>query len=82
MQFEKLVNQILTEGNPWSTSKHSRRVTDRESDDPALREEDKMEQQRSKFSKKEGDVFTDKNGKTWKRYKKADGTLGVKPHKA
>lgn len=30
---------------------------------------------------KEGDVFTDKKGRRWVRVKKADGTLGIKPHK-
>lgn len=33
------------------------------------------------FTQKEGDVFTGKDGRKWVRYKKADGTLGVRPHK-
>jgi hypothetical protein len=35
----------------------------------------------SRPAQKEGDVFTGKDGRRWVRFKKADGTLGVRPHK-
>ena len=41
---------------------------------------DHPDNRRSSFVKKEGDVFKGKDGRKWIRVRKADGSLGVKPH--
>jgi hypothetical protein len=75
MKFEDLYNELLNEIKYYGQDR-----IDQNNDRNAGLENDWVPPRKS-FTQKEGDVFTGKDGRKWVRYKKADGTLGVRPHK-
>jgi hypothetical protein len=77
MKFDEIYNELLNEIKYYGQDRQ-----DQNNDRNAGLENDWKHYERSpRPAQKEGDVFTGKDGRKWVRYKKADGTLGVRPHK-
>ena len=70
--YESIVNEIKYYGADREAQEADRNA--------GLEHEDEYRPRKS-FTQKEGDVFTGKDGRKWVRVKKADGTMGVRPHK-
>jgi len=84
MKFDDLYNELLNEVKYPSRYDDA----DREEENHKYDRGEWLSDQRYNASKgshsstqKEGDTFTGKDGRKWIRVKKADGTLGVRPHK-
>jgi hypothetical protein len=74
MKFDDLCNELLNEIKYYGADRQA------QNDDRNAGLENDWKPSKT-FTQKEGDVFTGKDGRKWVRVKKADGTLGVRPHK-
>jgi hypothetical protein len=75
MKFEDFCNELLNEIKYYGQDRKD------QNDDRNAGLENDWTPTRKTFTQKEGDVFTGKDGRKWVRVKKADGTMGVRPHK-